>query len=353
MDTKGHGKAVLQHLAVCNTRAGLIRPGKEKVHCPASYPCAKFKVAKPGKCSKKCGKPPVLMKGLVVCEAFLKKKVVRFPLRKCSEQGHRTPKTPKSKSCKATKSCCSCQYGQPPGRKACALYQISMKSKRPQVCGVCHKGYHKHKKACRDNICKCPNGSASFGVACTTDGMQSCQSCKFGYYKLGRQCKLAKCSCDNGVGVTGVKCQQYGGSGKKNCKYCNGGYQKACVGYHGRQCGCVPMPKCSNFVGKLVRSGVYSTAASLPGTMVNAGGCADFCNRYQYYQSHKNPMLPQYEMCSCISYIIGAGGMSFLKDSGAWNIYQTESTGGRCTRSQFWLGGFRVHQPGSTGNVRL
>jgi len=149
----------------------------------------------------------------------------------------------------------SCQWNNPKTMKDGTSFT--------QSCKTCSPGYHVNNKDCKENNCRCPNGTkiVSPDPRCTTDNMILCSGCDNGYHHTNtnqcvawgvkckdgtikakknrtkdndcascnpgfhldtnNQCAINVCKCQNGIPRTGTNCKKHD---DVICASCNKGY---------------------------------------------------------------------------------------------------------------------------------
>ena len=66
-------------------------------------------------------------------------------------------------------------------------------------------------------VCKCQNGSPSYGNDCSGATVFDCRSCDVGYYLENGVCKINSCTCSHGIGNEGLECPI---TGQESCASC-------------------------------------------------------------------------------------------------------------------------------------
>ena len=100
----------------------------------------------------------------------------------------------------------------------------------PNQCSSCNSGYNltntPSPSRCMINRCICPNGTATSGTSCQSNGNQSCSQCSPGYRPIQSPnpgptvCRQNVCTCQNGIAGTGTSCRTHG---KEGCQSCQAG----------------------------------------------------------------------------------------------------------------------------------
>ena len=100
----------------------------------------------------------------------------------------------------------------------------------------CFPGQHMKEGECVTNMCKCENGTATYGNFCPINDQIRCSSCNVGYHFNNKsQCVINKCMCTNGVPVDDNNCEEHGADW---CKSCNDGFDLSWDGYCNPPCNC-------------------------------------------------------------------------------------------------------------------
>ena len=128
------------------------------------------------------------------------------PKKVCSKFSHM-----KDSICK--ENVCKCRDGTPTPK--CVEHDS-------ECCSHCNLGFRVEEKKCVRNICTCDNGDAALGITCTAHGSQNCVSCAAGYDLDGKICKKQeiKCTCDNGTPASGEACIK----STRKCSSCDAGF---------------------------------------------------------------------------------------------------------------------------------
>lgn len=94
---------------------------------------------------------------------------------------------------------CKCANGTAAVGEACT-------SKEATICSTCNPGFHLAAFGCASNVCNCAGGTPAIGDACTTDGSNICGECHAGFHRVRLMCSANQCSCPNGTAAVGPGC---------------------------------------------------------------------------------------------------------------------------------------------------